>query len=106
MLGEFSFWCRKGRKRFAKANLHCIVRNQKKDKRNVEVASPWKVSAHDCEPDLIKVADTMEHALNRKYEDGDWLAGTIHNTPCNESEPDEGFFEEEASVTKLTITTF
>jgi len=48
----------------------------------------------------------MEHALNRKYEDGDWLAGTIHNTPCNESEPDEGFFEEEASVTKLTITTF
>jgi len=36
-------------KRFVKVHLHCIVRNLKKDKRNVDVALPWKISvdAHD-----------------------------------------------------------
>ena len=32
-------------KRFVKVHLHCIVRNLKKDKRNVDVAPPGKISA-------------------------------------------------------------
>jgi len=39
--GEFSLWCRKG-KAFVKVYLPCIVRNLKKDKRNVDVAPPEK----------------------------------------------------------------
>jgi len=38
-------------KRFVKADLHCIVRNRKKDKRNVNVASPpgkTSADAHEC----------------------------------------------------------
>jgi len=31
-------------KRFVKVHLHCIVRNLKKDKRNVDVAPPRKIS--------------------------------------------------------------
>jgi len=30
-------------KRFVKVHLHCIIRNLKKDKRNVDVARPWKM---------------------------------------------------------------
>jgi len=32
-------------KRFVKVHLHCIVRNLKKDRRNVDVAPPGKISA-------------------------------------------------------------
>jgi len=32
-------------KRFVKVYLHCIFRNLKKDKRNVDVAPPGKISA-------------------------------------------------------------
>ena len=38
-------WCRKG-KYFVNVNLHCIVHNLKKDKRNVDFAPPpGKISA-------------------------------------------------------------
>ena len=32
-------------RRFVKVHLHCIVRNLKEDKRNVDVAPPGKISA-------------------------------------------------------------
>jgi len=44
--GEVSLWCRKGRKRrkrFVKVHFHCIIRNLKKDKRNIDVAHPRKI---------------------------------------------------------------
>ena len=45
--GEFSLWCRKGRKRFATVHSHCIARNLNKDKWNFDVAfPPGKISAY------------------------------------------------------------
>ena len=47
-------WCRKG-KAFVKVNFHCIVRNLKKDKRNIDVAPPGKLSAETHDNDLYDV---------------------------------------------------
>jgi len=49
-------------KRFVKVHLHCIVRNLKKDKRNIDSAPSGKISthAHVC---AVTGVQTLHHYL-------------------------------------------
>ena len=52
-------------KRFVNVHLHCIVRNLKKDKWNVDVATPGKISA-DAQERACKTMNRLSTTASSK----------------------------------------